>query len=64
MVCSCEHSNETLGCKKYGEFLDQVSDYQLLKHIDQWSQFRNDDHYTAIPGRQTFSTFSNMNEKH
>jgi len=22
VVRSCEHSNETLGCKKYGEFLN------------------------------------------
>jgi len=28
---SCEHGNETWGSIKFQEFLDQLSDYQLLK---------------------------------
>jgi hypothetical protein len=31
MVGPCEHSNEPLGSIKDGEFLGQLSDYQLLK---------------------------------
>jgi hypothetical protein len=30
-VCCCEQSNEMSGSVKCGEFLDQLSDHQLLK---------------------------------
>jgi len=32
VVGSCQHGNEPSGCIKDGEFLDQLSDYQLLKY--------------------------------
>jgi hypothetical protein len=28
---SCKHDNETSGCIKDGEFLNQLRDYQVLK---------------------------------
>jgi hypothetical protein len=31
VVGRCEHGNEPLGSIKGGEFLDKLSDYQLLK---------------------------------
>jgi hypothetical protein len=31
VACSCEHSNEPSGSINGGEFLDELSDYQLLK---------------------------------
>jgi len=31
MLGSCEHSNEHLGSIRSGKFLDQLSDYKLLK---------------------------------
>jgi hypothetical protein len=34
---SCEHGNELSGFIKGGEFLDWLSDYQLLKDSAPWS---------------------------
>jgi hypothetical protein len=34
----CEDGNEHSGFMKRGEFLDQTSDYQLIKDITSWSQ--------------------------
>lgn len=40
MVGSCEHDNEPYGSIKYGEFIYQLSYYQLLKKvITTWSWF-------------------------
>jgi len=39
-VGSCEHDNEPYGSIKYGEFIYQLSYYQLLKKvITTWSWF-------------------------
>jgi hypothetical protein len=34
---SCEHGNEPLGSIKDGDFLDQLSNYELLKDCALWS---------------------------
>jgi len=40
VAISCEHGNEPLGSKKFGEFLDTLSDYKLLKKVSiTWSLF-------------------------
>lgn len=49
MASSCEHGNELQCCTKDGEFLEQLSDFQLLEDSTPWCLLIDKNDYTFNP---------------